>query len=139
MGKTTQALTLRESLVKAEDITGYDSSSKKKAFQRDAKAFLKSLAVALGFSPSSYSIRVNEAGPAVSGEVTLHAHYLYVQLSEDWMASGVSVLYRSCKSQRDYSGGQNHILSIRALTEAGQQERFIDACRHLCVQGRSAA
>lgn len=53
----------------------YDPQSKT-AFHNEAKRALRALANHLGLAPDSYNLRSNKAGPAVSGEVTLHTETL---------------------------------------------------------------
>ena len=119
-----------------ENIQGYseEQALEKESFHRDGKRFLKSLATALGLSSKAYDLRSNKAGPAVSGEVTLHADRLYVQLGEFSTRPGISILYRSCKDRKDYSGGQNNYTSCAALKDSGVQQRFIEHCTKLMGQ-----
>lgn len=116
-----------------ENIQGYDEEQllKKKAFHRDGKKFLTSLATVLGLNPNAYEIRSNTAGPAVSGEVTLHADHLYVQLGEFSTRRGVSILYRSCKDRKDYTGGHNNFGFCAELKDSATQERFLKHCARL--------
>jgi hypothetical protein len=74
---------------------------------RNARLFLERIATeVLGLTKGQYDLRVNPAGPAVSGEATLHTDFLYVQISQ-WPVSNMTVLYRSCKDRKDYTGGHN--------------------------------
>jgi hypothetical protein len=57
----------------------YDPETKR-LFHCHAQRQLKALAKALGLTGDQYDLRSNEAGPAVSGEITLHADWLYVQV-----------------------------------------------------------
>jgi hypothetical protein len=131
---------LRSGLL-SQSINAYTESAAvfKKMFHKDAKHFLKQLASALALTPGSYEIRVNAAGVAVSGEVTLHHDRLYVQLSESCTSPGVSILYRSCKGREDYCGGANQFVSIRELLDADRQERFLAQCRRLLAPVSAAA
>lgn len=116
----------------AKEINAYTDAgyARKKAFHAAGKKFLKELAAALGIQ--SYDLRSNEAGMAVSGEVTLHSDTLYVQLSESCVGEpGVSALYRDCKGRKDYCGGQNNIVHLASLRGEEQQARFIARCRQL--------
>jgi hypothetical protein len=56
---------------------------------------LLALAAALGFGAGDYDLRSNEAGIAVSGEITLHADRLYVQASQPATGSDTGILFRS--------------------------------------------
>lgn len=77
----------------------------KETFHALAKRACKQIAEALGLPKGSYDIRSNMGGIAVSGEVTLHAEHIYIQLGVGMLAG--AFMYRSCKSRKDYSGGRN--------------------------------
>jgi len=54
----------------------------------------------------------------VSGEITLHSEYLYVEISQSILATpsyAPLVLYRSCAGRADYSGGHNHFCGVMEL------------------------
>lgn len=94
----------------------YNTEAKNK-FHRVAKKALKTIAESLGLHPDQYDLRSNKGGIAVSGEITLHADNLYVQISQPCMGPGHEILYRHCSNRKDYCGGSNHFLSINRLTE----------------------
>ena len=96
----------------AEDI-GYDAP-RKRMFRAEATRLLKQLAGALGLGKADYDLRCNEGGVAVSGEATLHADALYVQVSQ-WSCG--AVLYRRCDGRRDYRGQMNHWASACELAD----------------------
>lgn len=87
----------------------------KDAFHREAKKALKALAEKLGLSKSDYDLRSNKGGPAVSGEITLHSESLYVQISGGIFSDKLSVMYRTCKGRKDYSGGTNNFTSVEVM------------------------
>ncbi len=89
----------------------------KRRFHNTARARLRQLAVALRFAPGSFDLRSNLAGIAVSGEITLHHDAVYVQVSQSCMGVGMGVLVRTCRSRRDYTGGQNNWLPLAALDD----------------------
>lgn len=92
----------------------YNPKAKEK-FHRTAKKVLETVAESLGLHPDQYDLRSNKGGIAVSGEVTLHADNLYVQISQPCMGPGHEILYRHCNSRKDYCGGDNHFLAIDRL------------------------
>lgn len=107
-------------------VTGYglpgygereNANQLKAAFHRTARSRLKALAVKLGLAPSSYEIRSNKAGSAVSGEITLHGEAIYVQASQSCMGPDMSLLIRSCKGRKDYTGGHNNFAPLTALDD----------------------
>jgi hypothetical protein len=106
-----------------EDL-GYNYFAKE-AFHREARKVLKELAKALCLAKGTFELRSNKGGIAVSGEVTLHTDTLYVQVSQSCLGPSrddSSVLYRSCKGRRDYTGGRNHFASAEALCDS---ENFV--------------
>lgn len=119
--------------LKATNIQGYsdDQDSVKDKFHSHGKAFLKELAKALGLSTQQFDISSNRGGPAVSGEVTLHADSVYISLSESCTSRGVGMLYRSCKGRKDYSGGTNNWILMRDFAHCEQQERALETMRSL--------
>lgn len=96
----------------------YDDAAKK-AFHSAAGRQLRKLAAELGFSKESFDLRSNKAGPAVSGEITLHHEDLYVQVSQSTMGPEKSILIRTCEGRKDYSGGRNHFAPIDWLDDDG--------------------
>jgi len=107
--------------------------ARKQTLHSSGRAFLRRLAADLGLAPGSFDIRSNRAGIAVSGEVTLHAEWLYVQLGESCIGrGGVSVLYRSCKGRKDYSGGQNHWRTMAQMH--ADYPAFVAHCKSLQAQ-----
>jgi len=92
----------------------YDPGAKR-LFHRRAQRQLIELAAALGLAPCAYDLRSNEGGIAVSGEVTLHADRLYVQVSQPATHSDTGILFRTCEGRRDYTGGRNNFASLDLL------------------------
>jgi hypothetical protein len=89
-------------------MTWYTPAAKQRAYRRCAKAF-RALAAELGIPPSSYEVRHCYGGPAVSGEAVLHSDTLYISFTL-FPDDGLSY-FRSCKSRKDSTGGQNHIIT----------------------------
>lgn len=82
----------------------YDEAAKER-YHRVVRSRLKLTAKALGLEPSQYTLSSNLAGPAVSGEITLHTDFFYVQVSQG--STLPSILYRLCDGRKDYTGGRN--------------------------------
>ena len=110
--KKTSAFDFRQSVA-------YDPE-RKRHFHIYARRQLQQLANALALTPGSYDLRSNPAGIAVSGEVTLHADALYVQVSQPATQADTGILFRSCAGQRDYIGRRNHFGSLGLLHEPDQ-------------------
>ena len=96
----------------------------KLAFHRAARAYLKALAKELGLPATSYSIRSNLAGPAVTGEVVLHGEWLYVRIG-DAAANGLGVLFRRCQGRQDYTGGINQWRRLADLADLPSTARWV--------------
>jgi hypothetical protein len=92
----------------------YDADAKRR-FHREARCRLLDLAAALGLAPDEYDLRRNDGGIAVSGEATLHAARLYVQVSQPATRADTGILFRSCEGRRDYTGGRNNFASLDLL------------------------
>lgn len=93
----------------------YDEAQKL-AFHRAAAKSLKALADYLGWEKSSYRLSSNKAGPAVSGEITLHHERVYIQVSQS-MGADHGILLRSCNGKRDYTGGPNGYAALSLLND----------------------
>jgi len=102
----------------------YDPDAKR-LFHRRARQQLTKLAAALQLQPGAYDLRSNAGGIAVSGEVTLHADRLYVQVSQSAMGADAGILFRSCEHRRDYTGGRNNFAPLDLLHRPGELARLI--------------
>lgn len=125
----------------AQGLNGYsdEGQAAKEAFHRDGQKFLHGVAAALGLQKQDYDVRSNKAGMAVSGEVTLHSDDLYLQLSESALgAPGVTALYRSCDSRKDYCGHQNHSARIDKFRGAEAQGNLLRTFVRLMTAARQA-
>ena len=107
----------------------YDGEAKS-LFHTFARCQLRKLAIALRLPPHAYDLRSNKAGIAVSGEVTLHADHLYVQVSQPFGGFDTGVLFRTCSGRKDYVGGPNHFASLDVLHRPDELARRVrDVCR----------
>lgn len=132
-------LKIDKALLTTEEINGYSdaAATRKKAFHAKGKTFLKQLASEIGLPAGSFDIRSNIAGVAVSGEVTLHAETIYIQIAESFGFQGLRILFRTCKSRKDYGGGQNNFFKLSDLIDEQQYEHFIRRCKGLIAEGGS--
>lgn len=121
MASTSKAFDFRKSVA-------YDAEAKR-LFHSRAKSQLRRLAAALGLEPGSYDLRSNEAGIAVSGEITLHGDHLYVQVSQSAMGYHSGILFRTCKGRKDFVGGPNNFASLDLLNRPGELAHWI---REVC-------
>lgn len=98
------------------------NESAKREFLRVAKQMAIHLASHMGLNEDQYDVRVNKAGIAVSGEVTLHTDRHYIQFSQSRPGS---FLVRSCKGRKDFTGGRNHWVKWEDLRNLGRVVEFI--------------
>lgn len=101
----------------------------KKAFLAEGLKVMKQLAKDLALPDGSFNIRTNKSGVACSGEVILHADNVYVSL-EQRFGNSSEVLYRTCKGQKDYSGGHNNWASVSSFADGSllaKVQRLISA------------
>jgi len=107
----------------------------KTLFHREAVKYLRLLASTFGYCREDYDIRTNPAGPAVSGESTLHSDDFYVQINPDFMPCGDAILYRRDKDRTDYRGQTNFFYDIKLITQpiklAEQMGAKLDISREL--------
>lgn len=126
-------ISIPSALLSAQEYNGYTDAgaARKKAFHTQAKKWLKQVASALGLPAGSFELRSNQAGIAVSGEVTLHSNSLYIQVHEAMFGPGLGVLYRSCAGRKDYSGGHNHHCALADLTDEYRQQSWLRELRSI--------
>ncbi len=79
---------------------GYNEEGKA-AYKRLALSVLRTVARELNLAKGTYSIRFNPGGIAVAGDAILHHDHFYLTMGE------TGVMWRTCKGQKDYSGGAN--------------------------------
>lgn len=79
---------------------GYNDQGKAE-YKRLALSVLRSIARDLKLEKGTYSIRFNPGGIAVAGDAILHHDRFYLTTGE------IGVMWRTCKGQRDYTGGTN--------------------------------
>ena len=123
MSRTSNVFDFRKSVA-------YDAEAKR-LFHSHAKSQLRHIATALGLEPGSYDLRSNQAGIAVSGEITLHGDRLYVQVSQSAMGHHSGVLFRTCKGRKDYVGGPNNFASLDLLNRPDELVHWIREVCHV--------
>lgn len=102
----------------------YDDA-RKREFHRLARRQLGLLAKTLNLPSGSYDLRSNMAGIAVSGEITLHAERIYVQVAQPFGGFDSGILIRTCNDRKDYVGGPNHFASLSLLHEPEKLARMV--------------
>ena len=117
-----------EILANLQSVNGYsnDGAARKAKLHKYGKLFLKELANKIGLPENTYDIRSNMGGVAVSGEVTLHADTIYMQLSESVVgAPGIGIMFRSCRGRKDYVGGRNQFASTISLSKYPEKQESL--------------
>jgi len=95
----------------------------KNKFHREARNLLKHIAADhLNLSSNEYDCRTNFGGPAVLGESILHTNHVYVQIGG---LNPNQVLVRSVLHRKDYTGGQNHFVSL------DQKQKLVELIKRL--------
>jgi hypothetical protein len=117
---------------------GYDPEAKR-AFHREARSALRVAARHLGLGPDQYDLRSNFAGPAVSGEITLHADEIYVQVSIPCIRPGREIMFRRCKGRQDYLGDRNHFCDIAVLAAPSSFRSLVVRETGLSINPREAS
>ncbi|WP_409562666.1 hypothetical protein [Hyphomicrobium sp. MC8b] len=119
---TSTAVSTRPKYFPWTNPCAYDDGQKA-AFHREAAKRLRQLAKIMALDKADYAIRSNKAGPAVSGEITLHHERIYIQISQFGHADGI--LYRSCRGRADFAGGANNFAALPLLDDLPSLARRI--------------
>lgn len=110
------------------------NEEQKSTFHRVAKQRLQQLARILEFNKECYDIRSNKGGIAVSGEVTLHHNHVYVQVAQSCAGPDHSIMIRTCKGRKDYTGGRNYFVPISYMDNL---PRLADRVRAIMETGEN--
>jgi len=92
----------------------YDEEGKAK-YKAAALKFLRAIAKRLNLSKNSFEIHFNAGGIAVEGDPILHHDKFYINLATGCMGRGY---WRTCKGQKDYTGGQHRDASPSYTVES---------------------
>lgn len=112
-------------LVTTTDLS-YNDEGKQK-FHLIGRLALNEIATKMELVPGTFEIRSNKGGIAVSGEVTLHADNVYIQLSQGSFPG--RFMYRHCKGQKDYTGGRNRWMEFKDLLDINAAVRQFKAAQ----------
>ena len=90
----------------------YDAETKDVAHKKAMRLLRHFARHVLNLPDEKFTVRSNKAGPAVSGEVTLHTEPfpdcprgIYIMISQ---GSPNTILYRGCDGRNDYTGYRNN-------------------------------
>lgn len=123
------AKSLREFVKTAQTVDLSYNHGAKERWHRLARQLAKALAAKLGLNKGEYDIRYNRGGIAVSGETYLHANDIYIQIDVSCFGPSRGFMYRSCKGQKDYTGGQNRWMQFDELLDLGKAAAKLAECR----------
>ncbi len=96
------------------------NEAQKRSFHGTAQSRLRILAIIeMQWEPSTFEVRSNKGGIAVSGEIILHHENVYVQVSQPYggLHADTGILIRTCNGRRDYTGGPNNFVSLVLLDD----------------------
>jgi len=111
--------------------TGSEVQCKRKMdWLKTGKRLLKQLAKELELLEGSYDIRVNPAGPAVSGEAVLHGEWIYIDLGQSCLGRNFGFMWRTCKGRKDYTGNENHWSQWKMLLDIPKLACIIKQCHN---------
>jgi hypothetical protein len=93
---------------KGSPIQGYSEyeDARKADWLKTGRRLARQLAKELGLKEKTYEVRVNPAGPAVSGDVHLHGEHIYVSFSQSCLRD-MGFMWRTCSNRKDYTGNMN--------------------------------
>lgn len=129
---------------KARDINGYDDldAAIKKDYLANGKAILTQLGKDMGLRSGDYSVRINPAGPAVSGDVFFRSSGLSVCISESCM--GGHLCYRAEKDNSkavprrgNWMGNNNQAFTQEHQCTEHGWNAFVNHCVRLHAEGMS--
>ena len=108
------------------DLTPED----KERFHKDAQRVLRAVAEAAGLGKGEFEVGSNKAGPAIAGEVHLHADRFHLWI---WGGSSLysgasrgSVTARRVKHRKDYAGdGENVSIDWELLWDPASLVRVL--------------
>ena len=93
------------------------NAAAKRSFHATGRARLRRLAAELGLEPAAVRVRSNQGGPAVSGEVTLSAPGLYLQISQPFVGGAATgIMFRRSADPRA-SGDPNRFAPLALLDD----------------------
>ena len=116
----TRSVSVR-SLLEGLPIHGQLEGARKQLFHRLGFKFWKELAIALRMPPTEYLIRIEEMSQDSSGEVWLHTKGLFLRMSQDFMDTAYSDVYRH-NIHHDADCGAVSIRKCFGLSDYGRNQ-----------------
>jgi len=105
------------------DAYSYAGATLKAKWLQHGRYVARKLAKELGLVKGQFQVRTNPAGVAVSGDVHLHADWVYVALEQGGIQG--MFMWRYCDSQKDYTGHANQWAPWSALEDLPKFAKYI--------------
>jgi hypothetical protein len=106
---------------------GSVTDANKDRWHRLGQGLARALALKMGLE--DYSIRSCKGGPAVTGEIVLHADWIYIQFGISCFDGKTEFMYRTCKGLKDYTGGMNRWMAFDKLLDLDKVAAKIMECK----------
>ena len=125
-------------LIDAKELHGRTAkaAAHKQLVHDAAVAFLRKLAEHLGLAKGSFDIRIFPGVETESGQVTLHADDIVIQLFELSHAPGLRLVYRPCASRKDVRGGREHFEVMASLRRTACVGPLVAHIRNVLAEER---
>ena len=121
---TTLQKNAKELLQKVNKVISAGPGHWKHEFLPAGRKFLKSVLKELNVPGN---VRLCQGGPAVTGEAILHTDCVYVDIHVG-LTGERTFMFRTCKGQKDYSGGDNQWYSYEKL--AADPSHFVEILKN---------
>jgi hypothetical protein len=106
---------------------GSVTGANKRRWHRLGQGLARTLALKMGLE--DYDIRSCKGGPAVSGEIILHAEWIYIQFGISCFDGKTQFMYRTCKGMKDYTGGMNRYMDFDKLLDLDKVAAKLTECK----------
>lgn len=113
------------SLVQLARSSSYNEENKME-WKKKSMSFMRRVAKELNLTKGEYSISFNPGGIAVSGDAILHHNSFYLHLND------FGGYWRTCSSQKDYTGGFNRNFTTNSgWGKSLSESELIEAIRNV--------
>ena len=106
---------------------GSVTGANKDRWHRLGQGLARTLAQKMGLE--DFSIRSCKGGPAVTGEIVLHADWIYIQFGISCFGGDTQFMYRTCKGLKDYTGGMNRWMAFDKLLDLDKVAAKLMECK----------
>ena len=106
---------------------GSVTGANKERWHRLGRGLARTLAEKMGLE--DVSICSCKGGPAVTGEIILHADWIYIQFGITCFGGETQFMYRTCEGMKDYTGGMNRWMSFDSLLDLDRVAGKLTECK----------